>query len=99
MLRSAQGYSCVKTEVYFLINTTDKYWYSKFSVSVAIFAAKCSYWKKNIGTVIAAYSRKHRKLKLIKEIKLMIREKQMSILFAKQASVIFSSAFGLNLDL
>jgi len=46
MLRSAKGYSCVKTEVYFLIKTTDKYWYSKFSVSVANFAAKCSYWTK-----------------------------------------------------
>jgi hypothetical protein len=35
MLRSAQGCSCAKTKVHFLIETTDKYWYSKLSVSIA----------------------------------------------------------------
>ena len=73
MLRSAQGYKCVKTEVYFLIKTTDKYRYSKFSVSVAISDAKCSYWKKKhryshccntLYTVqpYVYYSSKHEKL-------------------------------------
>jgi hypothetical protein len=74
MLRSAQGYSYVQTEVCFLIKTTDKYWYRKFSVSKQSLEQSAPTGRRNIHTVIAAilhklfshssiyYSSQHEKL-------------------------------------